>query len=77
MFSKSLTALVAASLVAAPALAAPRTAPKPTAEKIAGGNALFDEWGTEAYLIAAVLTGLAVWGLIELSREGDQTASPD
>ena len=84
MLTKKLSALVAISVLAAsPAVAqtaqtlsvanAPSLrASAPTAD----ANALDSRNGFGIYIIGAVLIGLLVWGVIELTKGDDEPASP-
>ena len=69
----------AAALIAdAPAAAQSQATITPAAETSLGSdgaNAQFDG-GPSTYLIAAVLLGLVIWGVIELTDD-DETVSPD
>ena len=71
-------AAAAALIAVAPAAAQSQATIAPAAETSLGSdgaNAQFDG-GTSTYLIAAVLLGLVIWGVIELTDD-DETVSPD
>ena len=71
-------AAAAALIAVAPAAAQSQATITPTAETSLGSdgaNAQFDG-GTSTYLIAAVLLGLVIWGVIELTDD-NETVSPD
>ncbi len=85
MLSKKLSALVAISV-----LTASSTAVAQTAQPLSLGNApamragapstdasaLDDRNGIGIYIIGAVVLGLIVWGIIELTKGDDAPASP-
>ncbi|HEV2746074.1 MAG TPA: hypothetical protein VGW34_02090 [Allosphingosinicella sp.] len=74
MIKNKLTAIVAASVMMASTPAIGQTAPtavQPQTEQVAG-SAQFDEWGTEAYIIAGIIVILLIWGAIEIFGDGDE-----
>jgi hypothetical protein len=76
MFNKKIAAVVAASVMMASTPAFAQVAPaavQPQSEQVAG-NAQFEDWGTEAYVIAAVVGALIIWGFIELLENNDDEA---
>ena len=67
------TVATALALVAAgPAVAAAKAAPVPASEtNVQAEGAMFEELGAAAYIAGAVLLGLFIWGLIELTDDDD------
>jgi hypothetical protein len=82
MLSKKLSALVAISVLAASSTAVAQTAqPLSLANAPSAGavstqaSALDDRNGIGIYIIGAVVLGLIVWGVIELTKD-DEPSSP-
>ena len=77
---KIVTTLTAAALLAAaPAAAASANALAPAAEtKMGSGgeSAQFENMGTAGYVIAALLAGLIIWGVVELVDD-NKSVSPE
>lgn len=75
---KIATVLTMAALVAAaPAVAQATAAPAPAAETSLGSqgeSAQFENMGTGGYIIAAILAGLVIWGIIELVDDDEQVS---
>lgn len=74
MLNKKIAAVVAASVMMASTPAFAQIAPaavQPKTEQVAG-NAQFEDWGTEAYVIAAIVGALIIWGFIELIDNNDE-----
>jgi hypothetical protein len=85
MLSKKLSALVALSVLSASSAAVAQTAQPLSlsnapgaraAAPVADASALDDRNGIGIYIIGAVLLGLIVWGVIELTKSDDSPASP-
>jgi hypothetical protein len=85
MLSKKLSALVALSVLSASSAAVAQTAQPlslantPTtraAAPMTDASALDDRNGFGIYIIGAILIGLVVWGVIELTKSDDSPASP-
>jgi hypothetical protein len=71
--------LAAAAILASAPVLARTAAPLPAAETnlgAEGGSTLFTDWGTAEYAIAAVVAGLAIWGIVELVDDNDEPVSP-
>ena len=81
MLSKKLSALVALSLVTASSAAVAQSAGSlslantPTAQAQGASN-LDDRNGIGIYIIGAVVLGLIVWGIIELTKDDEGPTSP-
>lgn len=82
MFSKKLAALAALSLMTAGTVAQAQSAQSlsvassPAVER-AGANVEGNELvGTTTWIIGAVVLGLAIWGIIELTKDDDNPTSP-
>lgn len=77
---RKLTAAVAASalLVATPAFAqAAQPVAAPAAETVSADNALAEERGLMTYVLGAVVLGLVIWGIIEVTGgDDDEPVSP-
>jgi hypothetical protein len=73
---KSLAAIVAASLItASTAAAAQVTTPAPVERASAatpGASQLDDDGGITIWIIGAVVLGLIIWGIIELTEDDDE-----
>ncbi len=85
MLSKKLSALVALSVLSASSAAVAQTAQplslanSPTLRAGAttpNASALDDRNGIGIYIIGAVVLGLIVWGIIELTSNDDPPSSP-
>ena len=85
MLSKKLSALVAISVLSASSAAVAQTAQPlslgnaPMARvgaQTSGANALDDRNGIGIYIIGAVVLGLIVWGIIELTSDDEDSVSP-
>jgi hypothetical protein len=85
MLSKKISALVAISVLSASSAAVAQTAQplsltsSPAMHAAAGPNqtsALDDRNGIGIYIIGAVVLGLIVWGVIELTKNDDSPSSP-
>lgn len=85
MLSKKLSALVALSVLTASSAAVAQTAQPlslanaPTARvgaPMTDASALDDRNGIGIYIIGAVVLGLIVWGVIELTKDDEGPASP-
>jgi hypothetical protein len=85
MLSKKLSALVALSLITASSAAAAQSAQSlslanaPAAragQSLDGANALDSRNGYGIYIIGAIVIGLAVWGIIELTKKDNTPESP-
>lgn len=73
-------ASAAALLASAPAVAQTATAPAPATESqigSKGANAQFAEMGPAAWIVGAIVVGLAIWGIVELvDDDNDEPVSP-
>ena len=85
MLSKKLLALVALSMVTASSAAVAQSAQSLSlgnapaaraASGIEGENSLDDRNGIGIYIIGAVVIGLIVWGIIELTKSDEGPSSP-
>lgn len=85
MLSKKLSALVAISMLTASTAAVAQSAQSlsvagsPAARAGAdaqGANALDSRNGIGIYLIGAVVLGLIIWGIIELTKDDEESVSP-
>jgi hypothetical protein len=85
MLSKKISALVAISVLTASSAAVAQTAQPlslantPTMQANAlpnQGSALDSRNGIGIYVIGAVVLGLIVWGIIELTKKDDNPSSP-
>jgi len=85
MISKKLSALVAISMLTASSAAVAQSAqslslanaPAMRAGVDAqGANALDSRNGIGIYLVGAVILGLIVWGIIELTKDDEDSVSP-
>ena len=77
MLSKKLAAIAAISLVTASSAAVAQTA-QPlsvanarTGTPVAGASNLDDRNGVGIYIVGAVVLGLIIWGIIELTSDDD------
>lgn len=85
MLSKKLAAIVAASLISASSAAVAQSAQplslanSPVAQRAAantaGANDL-DRRGYGIYIIGAIALGLIIWGIIELTKDDNDSESP-
>jgi hypothetical protein len=81
MLSKKLSALIALSMITASSAAVAQSAQplslanSPTAASAQGASDLDDRNGIGIYIIGAVVLGLIVWGIIELTDD-DESESP-
>lgn len=76
---KIVTAMTAAALLAAaPAIAQASKAPVPATETGIGsdGESSLFNMGAGGYIVAAVLAGLLIWGIVELADE-NESVSPE
>ena len=76
MFSKKLAALAAISMVTASSAAiaqstAPASVPAARAGVTTEGSSELDGRGAGIYIIGAVVLGLIIWGVIELTSDDD------
>lgn len=72
---KIVTAMTAAALLATAPAVAQTAAPAPAAEPALGSkgeSAQFEDMGPAAWVLGAVVVGLAIWGVIELVDDGDE-----
>lgn len=82
MRSRKLSALVALSILTASSAAVAQTAQPlslanmPAAQSGSATSALDSRNGFGIYIIGAVIIGLIVWGVIELTSDDDSPASP-
>jgi hypothetical protein len=84
MLSKKLAAIAAVSLITASSAAVAQTAQplslanSPAARASAGtsGESSLDRRGYGIYIIGAVVLGLIVWGIIELTKNNNGPHSP-
>ena len=84
MLSKKISALVAISVLTASSAAVAQTAqplslansPTRAAALPSQANALDDRNGIGIYIIGAVVLGLIVWGIIELTSDDEGPSSP-
>jgi hypothetical protein len=85
MLSKKLFALVALSMVTASSAAVAQSAQSLSlgnapaaraASGIEGENSLDDRNGIGIYIIGAVVLGLIVWGILELTKKDEGPSSP-
>jgi hypothetical protein len=85
MLSKKLLALVALSMVTASSAAVAQSAQSLSlgnapaaraASGIEGENSLDDRNGIGIYIIGAVVLGLIIWGIIELTKSDKGPSSP-
>ena len=85
MLSKKLSALVAISVLSASSAAVAQTAQPlsltnaPAARAgapMSDASALDDRNGIGIYIIGAVILGLAIWGILELTKGDNEPASP-
>jgi len=80
MLSKKLAAIAAVSLITASSAAVAQSAPSqsPTVERASadtsGQNSL-DRRGYGIYIVGAIVLGLIIWGIIELTKD-DNPHSP-
>ena len=79
MLNRLTGALLAVSLTLGAAPAAARVTPASIEPRRAAavGSAQFEEWGAQAYILAAVVVGFAFWGLIELLDDNEEEVSPE
>ena len=76
---KIVTAITAAALMAtAPAIAQASKAPTPATEAGIGsdGESALFKMGAAGYIVAAVLAGLLIWGVVELTDD-NESVSPE
>ena len=76
---KIMTAITVAALMAtAPAIAQASKAPVPAAETGIGsdGESALFKMGAAGYVVAALLAGLLIWGIVELADD-DKSVSPE
>ena len=64
-------------MATAPATAQIAAAPTPAPEARLGSNGESAQWRTEYYVIGALLLILAVWGLVEILDDNNDSVSPD
>jgi hypothetical protein len=84
MLSKKLAAIAALSLVTASSAAVAQSAQplslanSPAARASAGvaGESELDRRGIGIYVIGAVVLGLIIWGVIELTKDDNDSESP-
>ncbi|HTU09841.1 MAG TPA: hypothetical protein VMG08_02990 [Allosphingosinicella sp.] len=83
MLSKKLSALVAASVLMGSSAAVAQSAQPLSLASVApagaitsDASALDDRNGIGIYIIGAVVLGLIVWGVIELTKDDDGPSSP-
>ena len=85
MLSKKLAAIVAASLITASSAAVAQSARplslanSPVAQRAAAGTAEaneLDRRGIGIYIIGAIALGLIIWGIIELTKDDNNSKSP-
>ena len=82
MLSKKLAAVVAASVLTASSVAVAQTAQPlslanaPVGAASTQASSLDDRNGIGIYIIGAVVLGLIVWGVIELTKDDGPPASP-
>lgn len=84
MLSKKLSALVAISVLTASSAAVAQTAQPlslanaPAAQAVGPNqtNALDARNGFGIYIIGAIVLGLAIWGIIELTKKDNSPSSP-
>jgi len=84
MLSKKLAAIVAVSLLTASSAAVAQSAQplslanSPAARANAGvaGESELDRRGIGIYVIGAVVLGLIIWGVIELTKDDNDSESP-
>jgi hypothetical protein len=86
MLSKKLAAIAAASLITASSAAVAQSAQplslsqSPAAQQRAGaglaGESELDRRGIGIYIVGAVVLGLIIWGIIELTDKNDGPHSP-
>lgn len=85
MLSKKLAAIAALSLITASSAAAAQSAQplsianSPSVQRSAAsatGESDLDRRGIGIYIIGAVVLGLIIWGVIELTKNNDGPSSP-
>jgi hypothetical protein len=84
MLSKKLAAIAAISLITASSAAVAQSAPSSlnapsvsrAAAPAAGESNLDDRNGIGIYIVGAVVLGLIIWGIIELTSDDDGPESP-
>jgi hypothetical protein len=82
MLSKKLSALVALSMITASSAAVAQSAQplslnnSPAMAEAEGANSLDDRNGIGIYIVGAVVLGLIIWGVIELTKNDDGPSSP-
>jgi hypothetical protein len=84
MLSKKMAAIVAISLLTASSAAVAQSAQplslanSPSARATAGvaGESDLDRRGIGIYVIGAVVLGLIIWGVIELTKDDNDSESP-
>ena len=82
MLSKKLSALVALSMITASGAAVAQSAQplslqnSPTMAGTEGANSLDDRNGIGIYIVGAVVLGLIIWGVLELTSNDDGPESP-
>jgi hypothetical protein len=79
MRSKYLAALAAATILTGSSVAASAqtaSAVDRTPAPVSNANQLDDDGGYTIWIIGAVVLGLLIWGIIELTNDDDEPASP-
>ena len=85
MLSKKLAAIAAVSLITASSAAVAQTAQplslsnSPTVERAGAGTSgesNLDRRGYGIYIVGAVVLGLIIWGIIELTKDDNNSHSP-
>lgn len=82
MLSKKLSALVALSMITASSAAVAQSAQplslnnSPAMADAEGANSLDDRNGIGIYIVGAVVLGLIVWGVLELTKDDEGPESP-
>jgi hypothetical protein len=82
MHSKKLSALIALSMITASGAAIAQTAQplslqnSPAMASMEDASNLDDRNGIGIYIVGAVVLGLIIWGVIELTKKDDGPSSP-
>lgn len=85
MLSKKLAAIAAASLISASSAAVAQSAQplslsnSPAAARASAGingESNLDRRGVGIYIVGAIVLGLIIWGIIELTKDDDGPSSP-
>jgi hypothetical protein len=85
MLSKKLAAIAAASLISASSAAVAQSAQplslsnSPAAARASAGvsgESNLDRRGVGIYIVGAIVLGLIIWGIIELTKKDDGPSSP-